>query len=173
MAGSFFLCLLILLSCDSYPSVSYEVRGGIIVPVVEVHDGDTVSVMLGGKKERVRCIGIDAPELGQIPWGERASAYMVSLLGDAGWRVELELDVERRDKYGRLLAYLRTADGRILNQSMLEKGYAVLFTVPPNVKYSRLFAASQKAARLKKLGIWGEGGLSETPRDYRRSNPRR
>lgn len=173
MAGSFFLCVLILFSCDSHPSGSHEVRGGIVVPVVEVHDGDTVSVILGGKKERVRCIGIDAPELGQIPWGEKASEHMVSLLGDAGWRVELELDIERRDKYGRLLAYLRTSDGRIINQSMLENGYAVLFTVPPNVKYSRIFTASQKEARLKKLGIWGEEGLKENPRDYRRSHPRR
>jgi len=98
---------------------------------------------------------------------------MISLLGYSEWRVELELDIERRDKYGRLLAYLRTVDGRLINQLMIENGYAVLLTVPSNVKYSRLLTASQKAARLKKLGIWGKGGMRERPRDYRRTHPRR
>jgi len=67
IAAYFFLCVLILVSCDSHPPGFQNGRGDTVVPVLAVHDGDTISVMLGEKRERVRCIGIDAPELGQIP----------------------------------------------------------------------------------------------------------
>ena len=170
------LCILLFLFCcesDSPPSHWGSGHDGEVVPVVKVHDGDTFSVILGGKREKVRCIGIDAPELGQAPWGRRASEYLVSLIKDSGWRVQLETDVEKRDKYGRILAYVRTSDGRLVNQLMIKYGYAMLFTVPPNVKYIQVLTASQEDARFETRGIWGEGGLRKTPWDYRRSHPRR
>lgn len=154
--------------------------------VVEVHDGDTVSVIIGKKKERVRLIGIDAPELSQRPWGARAKKHLKELLNLSGWRVTLEFDVEERDKYGRLLAYLWTTDERghpkkpqdflgppvLINLEMLKDGYAVLFTFPPNVKYVDALRDGQRLGREKGLGIWGKKGLKEMPEDYRRQHPR-
>jgi micrococcal nuclease len=140
--------------------------------VAAVHDGDTVSVMIGSKKERVRMIGIDAPELGQRPWGAKAKKHLEDLLDLSGWTVSLERDVEHRDKYGRLLGYLWTRDRKLINLQMLKDGYAVLFTVPPNVKHVNTLRDGQHYARERGLGIWGRDGLKERPEEYRRKHPR-
>lgn len=143
-----------------------------VVRVVRVHDGDTVSVLIGRKRERVRLIGIDAPESGQRPWGPRAKDHLEELLRRGGWLVTLEFDVDRRDKYGRLLAYLRTGDGTFINLRMVRDGYAVLFTFPPNVRYTNTLRDGQRYARELRLGIWGRDGLKESPKDYKRRHPR-
>lgn len=142
------------------------------VKVLEVHDGDTISVLLNGKREKVRLIGIDAPELDQRPWGNKAKAYLIGLLKASKWKVSLEYDLEKRDKHGRLLCYVWLSDRRMLNLQMLKDGYAMLFTVPPNIRYISEFRKAQLEARRKKVGIWGREGLKESPVKYRREHPR-
>lgn len=153
---------------------SYPLESGyqISARVVRVHDGDTVSVIASGRRQKVRLIGIDAPELGQEPWGIRAKMHLEELLRRSGWMVTLEFDIDRRDKYGRLLAYLRSRDGTFINLRMLKDGYAVLFTFPPNVTYANDFTEGQRYARTKGLGIWGRNGLREPPQSYKRKHPR-
>ncbi|MCL5023499.1 MAG: thermonuclease family protein [Nitrospirae bacterium] len=140
--------------------------------VMRVHDGDTVSVLIGRKWEKVRLIGIDAPEMGQRPWGARAKRHLEELLDRSGGSLTLEFDVDKRDKYGRLLAYLRNKDGKMINLEMMRDGYAVLFTFPPNVNYAAELRSAQRCARGKGLGIWGEKGPREMPEVYRREHPR-
>lgn len=140
--------------------------------VVTVHDGDTISVVTGGKQEKVRLIGIDAPEIGQKPWGYEAKKHLEKLLGFSGGEVTMEFDLEKRDKHGRLLAYLRLKDGRLLNLLMVKNGYALLYTIPPNLKYVNELREAQSEAREKRLGVWSAEGLKERPQDYRRDNPR-
>ena len=86
--------------------------------------------------------------------------------------MSLELDVQQRDKYGRLLAYLWSGDGKLVNLEMLNDGYAVLFTVLPNVKHVGALRDAQRQARERGLGISGRDELKETPVDYRRRHPR-
>lgn len=146
--------------------------------VTEVHDGDTVSIKvksLAGfplKIERLRLIGIDAPELKQEPWGRRAKRAFKKILAETDWVVRVEFDVEQRDQYGRLLGYLWTKNGRLINERLLEEGYAVLYTVPPNVRHSQLFVEAQKRAQSLKRGVWSIEGLTESPSDWRRAHPR-
>ena len=142
------------------------------VRVVEVNDGDTITVLWDGRRERVRLIGIDAPELEQRPWGQKAKRYLKDLLNASQWTVSLEFDVEKTDKYGRLLSYVWTRYRRMVNVQMLGEGYAMLFTFPPNVRYVDEFRRAQDEAKRKGLGIWGRGGLRETPREYRKEHPR-
>jgi len=142
------------------------------VPVISVHDGDTISVIMQGKKEKVRLVGIDAPELGQRPWGKRAKKYLENLVDASGRKVKLEFDVVQRDRYGRLLAYVRTENGEMINLLMVKSGYAVLYTVTPNVRYTNELRQAQKEAREMRLGIWREKGLKEKPSDYRKRHPR-
>jgi len=144
-----------------------------LLRVDHVFDGDTVSVIINGRKEKVRLTGIDAPEMGQRPWGKKSRDHLEEILNANTSSVILEYDVVQRDKYGRLLGYLRTKDGRLINEMMVKDGYAVLFTFPPNVRYADKFTAAQKEARGKGLGIWGRGGLRQEPSDYRREHPRR
>jgi micrococcal nuclease len=142
------------------------------IRVVAVHDGDTVSVMRGKKTEKVRLLGIDAPEMGQRPWGPKAKRHLQELLKRSGWMVSIEFDIDKRDKYGRLLAYLWTKDRTLLNLEMVEDGFAVLFTLPPNVKHADTLRTGQHLARERGLRIWGKDGLKEMPLDYKKAHPR-
>ncbi len=179
--GVFKYCLLtfifaLLFSCTS---TTLDVGAKSPVTVVEVHDGDTVSIKtrtflgISLSIERVRLIGIDAPEIKQEPWGTRAKRHLKRLINESGGVVYLELDIDRRDKYGRILAYLWDKNGRMLNQKMLEDGYALLYTVPPNVKYVDILKEAQQKARLNKTGIWGRDGLKKSPEEWRKENPRK
>lgn len=120
--------------------------------VFKVPDGDSLNVRLdGGKRERVRLIGVNAPELDQRPWGERARRFTRSMVLER--RVVIEPGAEPRDKYGRLLAYV-FIDGRMLNEELLRNGLAVRLTVPPNTRYTERLAAAEQAARAAVIGIW-------------------
>lgn len=146
--------------------------------VTEVHDGDTVTIRTSSfigipfKTERVRLIGIDAPELKQENWGRKAKRYLKKLISENDWVVRLELDVEQRDKYGRLLGYLWDNRGRMINELMIEHGYAVLYTIPPNVKHDERFMFAQKRAQTRKAGVWHKGGLQKSPHRWREEHPR-
>ncbi len=143
------------------------------VLVEKIYDGDTVSAIVNGHFEKIRLIGIDAPEMDQRPWGKKARECLGALMSATDSRIFLEYDIERRDKYGRILAYIWTQDGKMINEEMMKNGCAVLFTLPPNVKYAERFRAAQKKAQENKAGIWGEGGLQESPYVYRKKHPRR
>lgn len=107
------------------------------------------------KTERVRLIGIDAPELAQEPWGRRAKNHLRKLIKESDWQVKIELDVQHRDRYGRILAYLWDKQGRMLNYMMVRDGYAVIYTVPPNVKYAEWLLQAQRLAREEKKKEYG------------------
>jgi micrococcal nuclease len=140
--------------------------------VIAVNDGDTVTLLINGKKQRTRLIGIDAPELGQRPWGERAKEQLAGILRQNRWMVYVETDSVRIDKYDRLLVYLWTKENEFINERMLNDGYAVLFTIQPNSRHLDRFKKAQRNAREKKIGIWGPEGLQERPFDYRKAHPR-
>jgi micrococcal nuclease len=143
-----------------------------LMRVERVFDGDTVSVMVGGRAEKLRLTGIDAPEMAQRPWGKKARQHLEALIAGSSWSVSIERDVVERDKYGRLLGYIRNSEGRLINEMMVRDGYAVLYTFPPNVKYVDLFTSAQREAREKKLGIWSRNGLRQEPAEYRKTHPR-
>ncbi len=81
--------------------------------------------------------------------------------------VSVETDIVKHDKYGRLLAYLWTKQNELINERMVQDGYAVLFTLSPNVKYAGRLAQAASRARNEMKGIWGPKGLRENPFKYR------
>ena len=125
--------------------------------VVRVVDGDTFIIDYKGKEERVRLIGIDTPESvhpnesKNTEEGIKTSNYTKERL--EGKMVKIELDVQQRDKYGRILAYAYL-DDKMYNKELLELGYAKLATYPPNVKYVEEFTKIQEKARENKVGLW-------------------
>jgi endonuclease YncB( thermonuclease family) len=130
--------------------------------VVRVVDGDTVRVQLGGTEESVRLIGIDTPETvdPRSPvecFGEQASARTKALL-PAGTEVRLVADVEPRDRYHRLLAYVYRDDGTFVNLSLVADGYASVRTYPPNVAHEAEFTSAAAEARDEGRGLWGACG---------------
>ena len=134
--------------------------------VVRVVDGDTAVFLLAdGTQEKVRFIGIDTPESTTKiePYGKAASAYTAEHLR-VGRRVYLEKDVEARDRYGRLLAYVWLSPPSAINESELRDklfnaqlaidGYAQQMTIAPNVKYADYFKAFVAEARSRSRGLW-------------------
>jgi micrococcal nuclease len=124
--------------------------------VTRVVDGDTIEVDLGGRVVDVRLIGVDTPESvapGQPVecFARRASGFTERTL--EGRRVGLGFDVQRTDRYGRTLAYV-WLDGRLFNEVLLVRGYGVVLTVPPNVKYEGRFLAAFREARERGRGLW-------------------
>lgn len=122
-------------------------------------DGDTIVVHYKGRDEKVRLIGINTPEIhhpakGVEPFGYEAKKFVEGVL-KAGDRIKLEFDIQSRDKYGRLLAYVYLSDGRFLNALLVENGYAQVMTIPPNLKYQDLFLDLERKAREEDKGLWG------------------
>jgi micrococcal nuclease len=150
-----------LLSCD-IPTEEEEESYRIVVKVV---DGDTINLEdpENPKPERVRLIGIDAPETRKSPgkevhpFGKVSTAYLKELL--AGGEVRLEYDITRKDRYGRTLAYVYLPDGTFVNARMIEEGYATIMTIQPNSKHADLFYELQKQAQEAKKGIWSDDAL--------------
>ena len=126
--------------------------------VLRVVDGDTIRVRVDGHTERVRYIGIDTPESVKpgTPvqcFAKRASAANAALV--AGRTVRLVGDVEARDRYGRLLAYVyREPDGAFVNARLVRDGYARTLTIAPNVAHARELADLARAARRERRGLW-------------------
>lgn len=129
--------------------------------VYKVVDGDTIWIIKDGEKVKIRLIGVDAPESVHPDTGrnsadgEIVSDWMKELLYDT--KVFLEYDVSGMDQYGRVLAYVYLSDGKtMVNELLLENGYAQVMTIQPNVKYSDEFLVAQEKARKKQKGFWKE-----------------
>lgn len=128
--------------------------------VTRITDGDTIHVEIGGRDETVRLIGIDTPESvdPRTPvecFGKEASRHLAGLI-PVGTLVRLVRDVEARDRYGRLLAYVyRRHDDLFVNLQMARDGYADLLTYPPNVAHVDAFTAAVREARDAGRGLWG------------------
>jgi micrococcal nuclease len=142
------------------PAGEREERSGTVGRVV---DGDTIWVRLPSGVEKVRYIGIDTPEVhhptrGEEPGGREATEVNRRLLGHDP--VRLETDVQLRDRYGRLLAYvwIRGPDGgeTMVNAELVRLGYAAVMTVPPNVRHAELFRKLAAEAREHHRGLWAQ-----------------
>lgn len=143
-------------------------RGGTAAPlpaganarVERVVDGDTIVARVGARREKVRLIGINTPETvdPRRPvecFGAEASARTKALLPQ-GEALRLERDVEARDRYGRLLAYVyRARDGLFVNLALVREGFAEPYTFPPNVAHVEEFVAAAREAREAGRGLWG------------------
>lgn len=125
--------------------------------VTRVVDGDTFEARVGRVVEDVRLIGVDTPETvdPEEPvqcFGRRASGFQHRLV--EGRRVRLVFGVERRDSYGRLLAYAYI-DHRFVNAELLRRGLARTLPIPPNIRHSALFERLQLGAARAGRGLWG------------------
>lgn len=130
-------------------------------------DGDTIAVNMNGKSETVRFIGIDTPETHKpnTPvqcYGPAAAAFTKSTIGTNRVRLASDSLTTDRDRYNRLLRYVYLPDGTLLNEKLVQQGYAFYYPYFPFSK-SKAFAADQDAARAANKGLWGN--CHPTPTD--------
>jgi micrococcal nuclease len=130
-----------------------------VARVQRVVDGDTIKVRLDGRTETVRYIGVDTPETKKpgTPvqcFGKQASHENERLV--EGERVRIVVGEEPRDRYGRLLAYVRRQrDDLFVNERLLRGGFARTLTIRPNDRYEARFRVAEGRARLAGKGLWG------------------
>lgn len=129
-----------------------------LYPVIEVVDGDTITVDMAGSKETVRLIGVDTPETKDPRkavqcFGKAASQFTRNLIGNNPVRLEADPVNTNRDRYNRLLRYVYLADGTFVNAEIIKQGYGFAYV---NFPFSRIepFKEYQADARAKGQGLW-------------------
>lgn len=174
------LTLLVLCGCsevkiingnDNNPTTQFKESSDEIklegpYQVIRVVDGDTIIVDIDGVEERIRLIGIDTPESvhpdadRNVEYGKIASDFTKELL--LNQEVFLEYDVQARDRYDRILAYVYI-NNVMFNMTLLKEGHAKVATYPPNVKFVDEFTALQEQARDAQKGVWSNESLTIVP----------
>jgi micrococcal nuclease len=143
--------LLVTSRDDGEPATSAEAT------VVRVVDGDTIEADVGGETEDVRYIGVDTPESVKPGTPVECFALRASHFNERlveGETVRLEYDAERRDVYGRLLAYVYLGD-RFVNAELVRRGFASTLAIPPNTRFAELFDRLEEKASEVGRGLWG------------------
>lgn len=148
------VALLVLRPWESDPAAGPT---SVMAVVTRVVDGDTIEARIGDEVEDVRLIGVDTPETVKpgTPvqcFGVRASHFSKQLL--TGQRVRLVFGVERRDVYGRLLAYVYLGR-RFVNAVLIRRGLARSLTIAPNDRFAPLFQRLELRAARAGRGLWG------------------
>jgi len=151
-----------LAACDATSTTTTAPAPGELeanAVIDDVIDGDTVDVIITGREERVRLIGIDTPETKKPNspiecFGPEATAFTEALL-PIGTPVYIERDVVNRDDFGRLLGYVyRADDGIFVNYEIMRQGFAQPLSIPPNDTFAELFADAARAAEADDAGLW-------------------
>jgi micrococcal nuclease len=161
--------LLLLVSCQSHNNSSIIPAN---VKIARVVSGQSLEV-LGMEAQpnlisQVRLIGLDAPDIRQLPWGDDAKQLVETLIGGANQAVNLEFDLEAKDKFNRTLAYV-WKDKLLLNEEVVKQGYALFVARSPNHKYDQRLERAQQWARIMGKGIWNpDKPMRITPGEFRR-----
>ncbi|MBW1998136.1 MAG: thermonuclease family protein [Deltaproteobacteria bacterium] len=143
---------LILLVICLFLSLAFVRKERVFVKYV--YDGDTILLETG---QRVRYAGIDAPELDHEGnknefMAREAKEFNEELV--MGKPIRLELDKKKRDRYGRLLAYVYIESGLMVNGMLVRKGLAHVLADRPNLKHFKQLLRMQRIAMTEGLGIW-------------------
>lgn len=143
--------------------------------VINVEDGDTITVDMDNQKERVRFIGVDTPEVKDPRkpvqcYGKAASNFTKQLIGNNSVRLEADPQNTNRDRYNRLLRYVYLPDNTLVNAEIIKQGYGFAYTSFPFSKKEQ-FKQFQDDARQTNKGLWGNcqpepnkyGGFNSNP----------
>ncbi len=116
--------------------------------VIDVHDGDTVTVLMpdGTSKCKIRLYGIDAPELAQAG-GPESRDHLAALIGES----EVLVSVVSRDNYGRSVCRI-FVDGLDVNKAMVLDGWAWHYQA--YARKEKDLEAAQSMARERGRGLW-------------------
>lgn len=125
----------------------------------EVLDGDTLKAVCDGVRVTLRLQGIDAPEMGQAPYGDMAREALIRRVPP-----QFGADIRGTDIYGRSLAVIGDTAGDI-NLWLVRQGFAPLYRSAPSPAH---YHAAEEAAKREKLGVWHKPGDQQNPQVWRR-----
>jgi micrococcal nuclease len=129
--------------------------------VSKVIDGDTISVLMNGKNEKIRILGINTPETVDPRrrvecFGREASDHAKSILTNQSVKLEADPSQDDKDKYGRLLRYVFLLNGTDYGLEMIRSGYAYEYTYDIPYKYQKEYKSAQMTAEKAKSGLWSD-----------------
>lgn len=145
---------------DDSPATSpTESDAEVIVATLDnVTDGDTIRVTLDGQSERVRILGLDAPEVhtSRDCGGTESWDHLDTLLSK-GEEVSLIADNSQSlyDQYGRMLAYVENSDGTDVGNAQIEAGWARVYRAGSRIERFGTYVQTETEARSENRGIWG------------------
>jgi endonuclease YncB( thermonuclease family) len=131
--------------------------------VKKVYDGDTILLK---NKMKVRFLGINTPEVegrhkAAEPGGDAAKKWLTKIV--SGNKIRLQMDMEKKDKYGRILAHVFTDEGLHINLELVRLGLAMVNIHPPNLAFTEQLLKAQQQAQIRKLGVWGRKEYAARP----------
>jgi len=126
--------------------------------VERIYDGDTITAVCNGQRERVRLYCIDAPEMDQEPWGRLSRDHLRRITPR-----HITIATHDRDRYGRVIGELFNGE-RSLNLALVEAGEAVVY---PQYCSERRYVQAERMARQAGQGVWAHPGLQQRPWDWR------
>lgn len=131
--------------------------------VLKIYDGDTMTLQCQGEQTKVRLYCIDAPEMGQTPWGTQARDYLRSITGRTVKLVRVD-----KDRYGRIVGEVYNGEVN-LNLAQVQAGYvAVYYAYCKKSEYQ----SAENQAKNANNGIWSIPGLQQTPWEWRKKDKR-
>lgn len=155
--------ILLVVTCRQAPARAAAADGSYAATGVRSLDGDSIYVRLAnGKQQEVRLIGVDAPEK-SMPHADDARTFLRKAIAQKQLRITP--GPESLDAYGRSLGWV-TVDGKSVNAMMLEQGFAAVYVIPPNTRWTDELLAAQRKAYEARRGIWGVADMEE-PRSFR------
>ncbi len=149
----YFLLIVMCLFIFTYKT---NAKDRTVVTLSKCVDGDTAYFIINNKNTKVRFLAIDTPETkGKIePYGKEASEYTCRLLNNAK-KIEIEYDIDKKDKYDRTLAWI-FIDDYLLQKKIIEEGLAKVAYIYNDYKYVDILKESEKNAKKNKLNIWSD-----------------
>lgn len=159
---------------DQQSNLSQATSAGMYI-VKNIEDGDTITVDMNGRDERVRMIGVDTPETRDPRkpvqcFGKAATAFTKQLIGSSNVRLEADPDNTNRDRYNRLLRYVYLPDDTLVNAEIIRQGYGFAYTSFPFTK-KESFKELEQEAKAANRGLWGECQTGIDQNGYNTINP--
>lgn len=137
---------------------------GIVTSIV---DGDTLVINTGGSDKKIRLLNVDSPETKDPAkpvecLGREATEFLAYAV-PVGSKVKLKFDVEKEDKYGRILAAVFTDDGTLVNAEIARQGLGIALVVGENKAYFEQVKSAQQEAEAAERGLFGKGTQCTLP----------
>ncbi|WP_404380315.1 thermonuclease family protein [Knoellia locipacati] len=153
------VCAALLIGCAAPLTSATSGQAPVTLTNVTVADGDTLRATVGGARERIRIVGIDAAEVARDPspaecWSTEAGVALGELLEGRPVLAFSVDDVDDRDRYDRLLRQVNVA-GQDVAEYLLEQGHATSFRALENHQLSRYYLDLERAAEQRQRGLWG------------------
>ena len=162
-------------SNKKYQAFSDDEKHRLTFKAVKIYDGDSLKVAGNDLVLMVRLVGIDAPESGRKgvpgqPYSKKAKEALVGMIGDGPFH----LKSYGTGSYNRLLSEIFTSDGRNVNLEMVKLGLVEVYRGSPPKGFDKApYLAAESTAKSRRLGIWGLGRDYQSPKQWRKTHPRK